>query len=218
MQRYMRCSVDGSHSLLCRPIRSSEQAYVEVGEVGARDCTINFFASPSRRYERNTDIEVTCPWGSWPSGTSSSLMIRHENIFTILNSRASENLTSSRGYIPLYVLCGLQQRRTTQATTWRGTCLSMIGSKSVIWNIREIILGGRSYNIALYNFLAGSVDCRPAYPRGPLPAHTGCQPKIENVQDTVYPHLPNVHLDWSGVRFCGEIYMYEENLCNTNNL
>lgn len=34
---------------------------------------MSFCASPSRRYERKTDIEVTCPWGSSPSPASSSL-------------------------------------------------------------------------------------------------------------------------------------------------
>lgn len=45
-------------------------------------------------------------------------------------SRYFINLTSSRGYIQLYVPYDLQQRRTTQAMSSHGTCLSTTYSKA----------------------------------------------------------------------------------------
>ena len=43
-----------------------------IGEY-VRDCTISLFASPKRRYDRSTEIDVTCPCGSSSAVISSSL-------------------------------------------------------------------------------------------------------------------------------------------------
>lgn len=71
MQRDVWCSIDRSHRVLCRIYW--DQRDVDHYDGHSRDCIINLFAKPRRRYDRNTDIDVTWQWGTSSSPASSFL-------------------------------------------------------------------------------------------------------------------------------------------------
>jgi hypothetical protein len=73
VQRHVARAVRRAHRLLCAVSRGRARG----GGTHARAWTISFCASPSRRYERRTEIETTCPCGGSPLAFSSSSSSLH---------------------------------------------------------------------------------------------------------------------------------------------
>jgi hypothetical protein len=123
----------------------------------SRDCNMSFLARPSLRYDRSTEMDVRCPWGSSPGGISSSLT----DLQTLDGSGEDRPRAQTFWLIhnPRCVPWRLRQRRRVMARSWHD--INLRERRKCDEDEDETRRG--THNNAWYSSLEGSVSYRPAW-------------------------------------------------------